>query len=1332
MENAKTVERLLEILYTTGDSLLPFSCKSNCGEEKKMKTYWNNRFFVLIMVLLPFSGLSTLAISGEAQPTDANLAKHLLNLVDIPRGIGVVLGGEDGQVGLEIARTRKYLVHILDPNESSMLTLQNMADREGFYGKHIIIEQFPFTEGLPHAENTVDFILTTHLTETMLNQSFLDQVTHALRPCGVAVLGVRSEQEKEWKPQTMKRRLKEAGVNEYAVFHDQFGAWAKITKPPLTGVDEWSHWEHGPDNNPVSTDAVIKAPYMTQWLGTPYYIAMPAITTAAGGRIFLAMGHIAHHKREEPWLNTLVAHNGYNGTELWSRKLPDGYLAHRSAFIATDETFYMIDADGNGVVMIDPKTGRDKDRMEISEVTGEWKWIAMQDGILYALAGEQKDPPETTVVRSEDTHWSWGELSQGYYQKRVPWGFGKTIAAYDLNKKKVLWIHEEESVIDSRAMVVGDGYVYFYGPDSHIGCLNAKSGKLEWTNNDAETIRLIEEPGRGLVSTPGFRTMCFCVHTPEALFYEAQTRMNIVAISKTDGSRLWTHKKTSNNPNVIYVDGKLLVGIGKEGKTLMLDPLSGEILEDLGFQKRSCARLTATPDSFFCRGWPEGLTRYDRESQKFLFNGAFRPSCNDGVIGANGLLYLGPWACDCNLSLMGRVALCSDNQFDFEQPANSDPLQIKRSDSTQIKKIDLSENDWFTYRSNNTRNAASNAIHARNASKIWEYAATEEFLPTAPVSAGGLLFMGGSDGIVRAIDATNGQLQWRFLTAGPIMQPPAIWQDRAYVGSGDGYMYALEAATGDLLWRFRAAPVERRIPVYGSLCSTWPVNSGVLVENGVAYTAAGIIDYDGTYVYALDAVTGAIQWQNHSSGHLDKELRKGVSAQGNLTISDGRLWMPGGNVISPAAYDLKTGEYCAGSPGDGSPKANRGEEIAAFNSQYILQGGRLRYSATENVVNPGNFTLYDVSSGRELEKRMPLNQGKIPPAWNQDIAVCVDGRFTVPVCYKISDIEDYLKKGNPREKPHPLWKADALAQRDVISLALAENAVVVVCETPRQRTLAPAWTICALNPADGTIMWHQNLPSQALTGGLMIDKEGRAVTVLQNGRVVCYGGEKNLQSYIHSLDQMAREDAGGKKNAIDLLQQSLNVIHTRESRDFVVQSLKKLGVEVGREARQAGCIVDWMLIGPVPWNENELADKIYFDEPHVDVTRTYEIEGRKLHWREHLTNDENGMVELVGLMGPQDSLAAYAYAEVKLPEDRELFLKIGSNDGFKCWFNGVEIGKFDGGRGYRPDQDTFKVHGKKGVNQILVKITQYGASWAFSVRLTDVNNNPIDLTTKKI
>ena len=52
-----------------------------------------------------------------------------------------------------------------------------------------------------------------------------------------------------------------------------------------------------------------------------------------------------------------------------------------------------------------------------------------------------------------------------------------------------------------------------------------------WTNDDPEVLGLIEAPGEGLVSTPGFRSACLAVATPEALILQGQTRMNVVAVS---------------------------------------------------------------------------------------------------------------------------------------------------------------------------------------------------------------------------------------------------------------------------------------------------------------------------------------------------------------------------------------------------------------------------------------------------------------------------------------------------------------------------------------------------------------------------------------------------------------------------------------------------------------------------------------------------------------------------------------------------------------------------------------------------------------------------------
>lgn len=1244
-----------------------------------------------------------------AAGVDATDALERIRQAGINKGLICVLESGSADLLSGLAADGGFLVHAIEPDRETMEAMQAAVDKGGRYGKRIIVETGQLGR-LPYGGNVVDAILAPSLTDLTLGQYSSEEMIRSLRPGGVAILTGGD----------LSRGSLDAWLDATgAVRTDTDNGVSVLTtleKREPGGIDIWSHWERAPDNNPVSNDSVIRAPYMTQYLGLPYYIAMPAISVAAGGRLFTAMGHIAHHRREEPWLNTLLARNGYNGTVLWQRKLPDGYLVHRSAFIATRDVFYMIDVDGSGCLMLNPETGDELGRIEIPGLGGEWKWIAMDDGVLYVLAGEQKDPAETTVVRSEITHWSWGELSRGYYEKRVPWGFGQTLAAYDMESGALKWTRSEEAAIDSRAMTMGGGRVYIYMPDSHLACLSAETGEVIWTNEDAGLRELIEEPGQGLQSTPGFRTMCYSVRTPKALFFEAQTRMNLVAVSLEDGSYLWHKRKTTNNPNVIYVDGDLIAGIGPEGNTLAIDPLTGEIKRDLGFKKRSCARLTATPDSFFCRGWPEGLTRFDRETGNVLFNGAFRPSCNDGVLPAHGLLYAGPWACDCNLTLMGAISLASAQDRYFDKG----PEMINRRQTTKAMtafnpSLETDGRDWPAYRGGVRRAASGNVPVEPDAVHLWEFVPEAPFTPTAPTAAGGLIFYGGDDGKIRALDAASGRLEWTFRTAGAVLQPPAVVDGRAFVGSGDGYVYALDAAGGELLWKFHAAPFERRIMVYGSLGSTWPVHGGVAVHDGVVYAAGGVIDYDGTYIVALNAETGGLIWENRDSGHLDKALRKGISAQGFLTVHGGKLWMPGGNVVSPAVYDTSNGAYLGAMPGDGSPKTNRGEEIGVF-GDMIIQGGRLRFSAAQNVVNPGQLIAFSANGGSNPP--FNLNQGKIPPAWNERYVAAVNGRNTPLQLFSAEDVRRAIQSG---EMPDPLWTAAEPREGDTVSVVLADNAAVTVAETPRFRSLSTGWKVFALDTETGKPLWSRNLPGPAQPGALSIDRGGRAVVCLEDGRVTAIGGMDSLKSRIE-----AEEKSGGDVKS--LLQSQLNAPQSPAVRGFLVSELETRGGRVGERARRNGYIADWRLWGPVDWNRGETGEPGFAGLPSIDTGGAVQYQGKTLSWNEHQIHRPDGLVDLDQLFGYLENKAVYAYAEPNLPPDTDLQLHLGSNDGFVCWFNGEEVDRFDGGRAYAPGQNVIPVKTRKGANAILVKIAQLGAQWGFSVQVTGADGTPADLT----
>jgi outer membrane protein assembly factor BamB len=247
-----------------------------------------------------------------------------------------------------------------------------------------------------------------------------------------------------------------------------------------------------------------------------------------------------------------------------------------------------------------------------------------------------------------------------------------------------------------------------------------------------------------------------------------------------------------------------------------------------------------------------------------------------------------------------------------------------------------------------------------------------------PVIAAGIACFGSSaDDTVRALDAGSGALKWKFTTGGPVRFAPQISGGKAYVASDDGWLYCLSATAGELVWKFRGAPDVDQIPGNGRMVSRWPLRSGVLVTDGVAYTVAGMWPSQGITVYALDAATGKEIWRNDTSGNMYIDLPHpgasaftGVAPQGYLLATEDILLVPTGRSV-PAAYDRKTGKLLYYSPAAtqycGSSWLTLAEGI--FFTQRTIRGPDIDIEIGEAQPRPGHgMGVFSVATGiRELE-----------------------------------------------------------------------------------------------------------------------------------------------------------------------------------------------------------------------------------------------------------------------------------------------------------------------------------------------------------------------------
>ncbi len=175
------------------------------------------------------------------------------------------------------------------------------------------------------------------------------------------------------------------------------------------------------------------------------------------------------------------------------------------------------------------------------------------------------------------------------------------------------------------------------------------------------------------------------------------------------------------------------------------------------------------------------------------------------------------------------------------------------------------------------------------------------------VAVGNRVYFGSSvDHAVHCADAATGEPCWTFFTEGPVRLAPTVVDGKVYVGSDDGHVYCLTATAGSLLWKYRAGPADERLLARGEMISRWPVRTGVLVDDGVAYFGAGIFPHESVYLCAADADDGTAVWRNDSISQSNAG-RDDLSPQGYLLATKDRLFVPSGRT-QPAVFDKNTGK----------------------------------------------------------------------------------------------------------------------------------------------------------------------------------------------------------------------------------------------------------------------------------------------------------------------------------------------------------------------------------------------------------------------------------------
>ncbi len=1003
----------------------------------------------------------TAAAAGAAPAAkpDANaIADAVLGGAGLRVGLCEMPRVGDGRLAVALVRRGAGMVHGLAGDAASLAAAGAEARRAGMLGVRLMVEPGR-ADALPLADWLADLVVVADATDENLPALDPAEIARVLSPYrGTAVVGNPAGAREGLTADALRAWAAKLG-GTVKVSADAAGLWAVVRMPAVEGMDEWTHFEHNGGNNPVSADTVFELPCEIQYV-TPPFVSAGGSSRFAGGRMFEMQGQQHKHGPTVSVKGTIWCRNAYNGQVLWSMPLPAHVDAKHLTAVATDEAFYLPDDANCAVCVLDPETGRLRRTIPLGDDGEQVKWFAVDKGRLVALIGKLTPAfPEDLTYHGRESNRRSAAVRSGKMDH------GLRVCAADVSGGRVLWNHAvAPDRIDPRAVAAWDGKVAFLvesaesgfpaergkGGDSvetvrglRIVCLDAASGSTVWVNRDKRLGRL-ERKYRFIFGREYYPGMIACgegVRLRLTGIYDN----DIFFLDASSGATRWVlvddDKKRGDVP-------RSFAGFIRDGKYYqwgIFDAATGEQLKE--------HREIAWDGGCGVRTWaPAGIFGNGNRGSVGL---SVKSDCHMGSFVAGGLLHVPRGWCHCNGVWRGTFAFCprGDRAVHGALPAG------ERLEAGEVEPhpMQLTEADWPVYRHDNRRTAGSPVTVAAEAEVLWRhtpatpyeyvrrhdrYAMCRQDQPTEPVAAGGLVFLGGSDGKVFALDAATGQPAWTYRAAGRVYAPPTVAGGCVYVGAADGTVTCLDARTGGLVWRFRAAPHERRIFRAGHLVSRWPVLGGVLVHDGAAHFVAGLASIQGVHVYALDARTGEVRWHNGTAGEADGALMPAISPAGFLTVHGRTLYLkPRGGL--EARFDLATGRRL---PLPDYPRregrmrwsalGNRGREIAVLGDGFILTGGRsFEHELNQREGDRGypSFQLkrFD-EDGRLLHRAKVRLAGEsiVPPAWDAKGMAVVPGGFG-----------RYTVNGKRVQSPRPRGTQGLLMIDTPAVLALAEQAV---------------------------------------------------------------------------------------------------------------------------------------------------------------------------------------------------------------------------------------------------------------------------------------------------
>ncbi|MCD6303386.1 MAG: PQQ-binding-like beta-propeller repeat protein, partial [Planctomycetes bacterium] len=702
------------------------------------------------------------------------LAGDIYRRSGVRGGLVVLVGCGDGRLALALRAGERYTVRALDGSASAVERARRFVRRAGLYGP-VAVDPL---EGrrLPYAERLVNLLVVRDAAAVDV-----DEVLRVLVPRGVAYI----------------RRPAPAGGG------DAKGRWVELVKPWPAGMDEWTHWLHGPDCNAVSADVIVGPPRRFQWVARPMWSrshdSVPSVSAivSSRGRLFYIVDEApAGMSGSAPDKWALVARDAFNGLLLWRVPIKQwGWRCWSNHFtcrftvptelprrlVAAGDKLYATLGFNAPLTELDAATGKVLRTFAGTRFTDE----ILCDGehLILSLNKAPAGPTDPAGGKGSPVR--------------------KAVAVIDRRSGEMLWkrgdyvgLHSKTGSMENigqLAPAAGGGGVYFLDHDKLI-CLELADGRQRWA------VPRPRVPERKIRFEIRITDMCVVVYH-DGLVLLAQVepdrdadwrdfRAKLYAYSAATGKLLWSRVCAAwgwgHPPNVFCRDGLVWVFGFRNYQLMGLDPRTGDIRRQVSTRKafnnahhHRCYRNKATA-RFVITAF-RGMEFIDWRTGRTDRNHWVRGTCRLGPMPANGMIYAPAHPCDCYITskLNGMLALAPAAPAETSAPpaALASPAagragpDIAADDARLVKgpafgfrpaagAASPGRDDWPTYRHDPRRSGSTGTVVPRNQRTVWRVELGGRL--TASVVAGGSLFVARRDAMeLLCLDTADGRVPSR-------------------------------------------------------------------------------------------------------------------------------------------------------------------------------------------------------------------------------------------------------------------------------------------------------------------------------------------------------------------------------------------------------------------------------------------------------------------------------------------------------------------------------------------------------------------------------------------